>query len=92
MYTVNETYKNIEAEFKPRSKWDHGVKDPALALLDSLDMPETVLPDHFGSRHALLLNGADNWREYSYGGVRSRVQRGYRRPVLYPVRNAPVHG
>lgn len=26
MYTVNETYKNIEAEFKPRSKWDHGVK------------------------------------------------------------------
>lgn len=52
----------------PRSKWDHGVKDTALALLDSLDMPETVLPDHFGSRRALLLNGADNWREYSYSG------------------------
>lgn len=68
MYTVNETYKNIEAEFKPRSKWDHGVKDTELALLDSLDMPETVLPDHFESRRALLLNGADNWREYSYGG------------------------
>lgn len=68
MYTVNETYKNIEAEFKPRSKWDQGVKDTALALLDSLDMPETVLPEHFGSRHALLLNGADNWRGYSYGG------------------------
>lgn len=68
MYTVNETYKNIEAEFKPRSKWDHGVKDTALALLDSLDMPGTVLPDHFGSRRALLPNGADNWREYSYGG------------------------
>lgn len=66
MYTVNETYKNIEAEFKPRSKWGHGVKDTALALLDSLDMPETVLPDHFWSRHALLLNGADNWREYSH--------------------------
>lgn len=44
------------------------MKDTALALLDSLDMPETVLPDHFGSRRALLLNGADNWREYSYGG------------------------
>lgn len=68
MYTVNETYKNIEAEFKPRSKWDHGVKDTALALLESLDMPETVLPDHSGLRRALLLNGADNWREYSYGG------------------------
>jgi hypothetical protein len=68
MYTVDETYKNIEAEFKPRSKWDQGVKDTALALLDSLDMPETVLPDHFGPRRALLLNGADNWREYSYGG------------------------
>ena len=60
MYTVDETYKNIEAEFKPRSKWDQGVKDTALALLDSLDMPETVLPDHFGPRRALLLNGADN--------------------------------
>lgn len=68
MYTVDETYKNIEAEFKPRSKWDQGVKDTALALLDSLDMTETVLPEHFGSRRALLLNGADNWREYSYGG------------------------
>lgn len=68
MYTVDETYKNIEAEFKPRSKWNQGVKETALALLDSLDMPETVLPDHFGSRRALLLNGADNWREYSYGG------------------------
>lgn len=44
------------------------MKDTALALLDSLDMPETVLPDHFESRRALLLNGADNWREYSYGG------------------------
>lgn len=43
MYTVDETYKNIEAKFKPRSKWDQGVKDTALALLDSLDMPETVL-------------------------------------------------
>lgn len=32
MYTVNETYKNIEAEFKPRSKWDHGVKDTALGI------------------------------------------------------------
>lgn len=39
-----------------------------MALLDSIDMPETVLPEHFGSRRALLLNGADNWREYSYGG------------------------
>lgn len=44
------------------------MKDTAPALLDSLDMPETVLPDNFGSRRALLLNGADNWREYSYGG------------------------
>lgn len=68
MYAVNETYKNIEAEFKPRSKWGHGVKDTALALLDSLDMPKTVLPGHFESRRALLLNGADNWWEYSYRG------------------------
>lgn len=92
MYTVNETYKNIEAEFKPRSKWGHGVKDTALALLDSLDMPQTVLPDHFESRRALLLNGADNWRGIQLRRVRSRVQRGYRRPVLHPVRIAPVHG
>lgn len=84
MYTVDETYKNIEAEFKPRSKWDQGVKDTALALLDSLDMPETVLPDHFGSRRALLLNGAGQLAGIQLRRVRSRVQRGYRRQVLHP--------
>lgn len=92
MYTVNETYKNIEAEFKPRSKWDHGVKDTALALLDSLDMPETVLPDHFGSRRALLLNGADNWREYSYGGCALVYNVDIAARFFTPVRIAPVHG
>lgn len=44
MHTVDETYKNIEAEFKPRSKWGHGVKDTALALLDSLDMSKRFFP------------------------------------------------
>ena len=92
MYTVNETYKNIEAEFKPRSKWGHGVKDTALALLDSLDMPENG-----SSRPLRIASRAVAKRRGQLAGiqlrrVRSRVQRGYRRPVLHPVRIAPVHG
>ena len=90
MYTVDETYKNIEAEFKPRSKWDQGVKETALALLDSLDMPETVLPDTPIVRAVAERRGQLACLQLRR--VRSRVQRGYRRPVLHPVRNAPVHG
>ena len=41
------------------SAWRRGVKAYALEMIDGLDD---------GFTQASLLNGAENWREYSYGG------------------------
>lgn len=45
---------------KDRSAWDKGVTIYALELLESLRSEEVT--------KELLLNGADNWDQYSYGG------------------------
>lgn len=42
-----------------RSAWGRGVRAYALEMLDGIED---------GFTQASLLNGADNWREYSYGG------------------------
>ncbi len=58
MKTKNEIQNAIEAT-NPRSAWDKAVKSYAIELLDSLD----------GEYRAVaLLNGAENWRAYSFGG------------------------
>jgi hypothetical protein len=58
MKTKNEIQNAIEAT-NPRSAWSKAVKSYALELLDSLD----------GEYRAVaLLNGAENWRAYSFGG------------------------
>lgn len=45
-----------------RSAWDKGVREYALELLENIDeIPEKNL-------HEVLLSGARNWKEYSYGG------------------------
>ena len=55
------------ANLKPgRSAWDRGVHAYAVELVESLDASadlsnETLL-------HKALLNGADDWRQYSEGG------------------------
>jgi hypothetical protein len=46
----------------PRSAWSKGVKLYALELLESLES------DCTGYTSAALLNGAENWRSFSYGG------------------------
>ena len=49
-------------EAKPaRSAWDKGVKEYALELLDEAQDPANL-------SWKSLLNGAQNWREYSWGG------------------------
>lgn len=45
---------------KDRSAWDKGVTIYSLELLESLESEEVT--------KELLLNGADNWDQYSYGG------------------------
>jgi hypothetical protein len=58
MKTKNEIQNAIEAT-NPRSAWSKAVKSYALELLDGLD----------GEYRAVaLLNGAENWRAYSFGG------------------------
>lgn len=73
---MNEKIKKIMAaveERRTRSAWDRGVKAYALELVDFLDEIEEGgyidvdrLTDgaYLGN---MLLNGAENWREYSWG-------------------------
>lgn len=53
------TAKQYIETHKARSAWDRGVKQYALEMLESLD------GDYSASK---LLNGAENWSAYSYGG------------------------
>jgi hypothetical protein len=58
MRTKNEIKSAIEAT-NPRSAWSKAVKSYALEILESLD----------GEYRAVaLLNGAESWRAYSFGG------------------------
>ena len=56
--TVSEISARISAT-TPASAWKKGVKLYALELLESLEGDYT---------EAALLNGAENWSAYSYGG------------------------
>ena len=65
MKTINEIINVIEST-NPRSAWNKGVKAYALELLETI--PQNV---EYGSIEALkadLLNGANNWDMYSWGG------------------------
>jgi hypothetical protein len=59
---MNATNSAISARIQAtnqRSAWSRGVKLYALELLESLESDYTP---------AALLNGAENWRAFSYGG------------------------
>ena len=57
-----ELYEKIESA-SPRSAWSKGVKKQALELVEKAEVKLT-------RENALieLLNGAENWYEYSYSG------------------------
>lgn len=70
---IEKLRESIAAE-KQRSAWDKGVTQYALELVDELaeqinggyaDPTELVKPR---ALRAALLNGAKDWREYSWGG------------------------
>ena len=73
MKNVTEVKKAIE-ERTARSAWARGVKEYALELIDNLQ--ESIDggytdPEDITNKSLLekkLLNGADNWDQYSYGG------------------------
>lgn len=50
----------------PRSAWSRAVVSDAVDLVDSLNCSE--FPNNWEELKKLLLNGAADWSEYSYGG------------------------
>ena len=63
--TIKELRKAIEDE-KTRSAWDNGKKVYALELLE--DFPEDQEFYASPADKTALLNGADDWSQYSWGG------------------------
>lgn len=58
--TTNRIFEKIE-HINPRSAWNRGVKRYALDLLNSIEVGEEPTENR-------LLNGAENWHQYSEGG------------------------
>ena len=65
MKTITEITAIIEAT-NPRSAWNKGVKAYALELLEEL--PHNVEYGTIESLEADMLNGARDWKQYSWGG------------------------
>lgn len=68
--------KNIKASLieaiesqSARSTWDRAVKDYAVDMVDGLEDGALEPVKTSEQLLALLLNGAEDWREYSYGGL-----------------------
>lgn len=67
MKTIAELMELLEAK-KCRSAWSKGVNIYALELLENIDENDNF--ELYGSPadRKMLLNGASDWSEYSYGG------------------------
>ena len=65
MKTITEITAIIEAT-NPRSAWNKGVKAYALELLEEL--PNNVSYGSIDSLKNDMLNGAQSWSQYSWGG------------------------
>lgn len=65
MKTITEITAIIEAT-NPRSAWSKGVKAYALELLEEL--PHNVEYGTIESLEADMLNGARDWKQFSWGG------------------------
>ncbi|MEI6823879.1 MAG: hypothetical protein WCL51_18265, partial [Bacteroidota bacterium] len=63
---LNELIRNTKA----RSAWSRAVKEYAFELLENVEQNEGEDFEMYGSPsdRKMLLNGADNWINYSYGG------------------------
>ena len=60
METANRIFEKIE-NINPRSAWNRGVVGYALELVNSIDVGEEITEKK-------MLNGAENWHQYSEGG------------------------
>ena len=62
---IKDLREKIEAE-KVRGAWAKGVKAYALELLEELDENSEAAKETVSEKS--LMNGADSWNQYSYGG------------------------
>lgn len=60
---MNTTIENKVNDIKPVSAWKRGVKEYALELIDAAEIELTL-----ENAKEVLLNGAKDWSQYSYGG------------------------
>lgn len=71
--TINTLRKEVEAINNGRSKWRRAIKEDALDIIDSmqeaLNINDTdTLPESVQELKAIALNGAEDWKQYSWGG------------------------
>ena len=79
---TNELYNKIE-NVNARSAWDKGVKYYALYLLENLEEYADVVPER-NEIEAVLLNGASDWEQYSYGGCALIYDQGIAETICSP--------
>ena len=79
---TNELYSKIE-NVNARSAWSKGVKWYALYLLENLQEYTDVVPER-SEIESVLLNGASDWEQYSYGGCALIFDGGIARTVCSP--------
>ena len=66
-----EIAATINQNARPRSAWSVGVQQYAMDLLDALDErieDEKRNPANVNELERWMLSGADNWKQYSWGG------------------------
>lgn len=72
MKTIAEVMQEIENS-KPRSEWAKGVKEYALELLEDMENERKLAKEmdmtvYAPTLEVELLNGAMNWKQFSWGG------------------------
>ena len=67
--TLAETFAAAVAATPARSAWERGVRQYAVELLEDLSyLTADEWDGSWSMRLKLLLNGADDWQQYSHGG------------------------
>lgn len=79
---TNELYNKIE-NLKVRGAWNNGVKWYALYLIEQLEDYTKVVPGR-AEIESVLLNGADDWEQFSYGGCALIYNQGIAETVCSP--------
>lgn len=69
MASINKIMTEVRKE-KPRSAWGKGVKGYAIGLLeDAKDWKGGEYNLDLANYKKIILNGASDWKEFSYGGM-----------------------